>query len=394
MDGASKQGHDPECPETTLLLVANYDSGVGYAWWLMESFWAKLAEHCSSHNRVILAYPSISTVPPVIINAPLRVVEQDFSGTTLSMVLVQCLFLLRNRVRVIYFSDKGTWHWRYALYRFCGVSHIVVHVHTLCVCTSNFGLKSWLKRLVHRLPWLTINGAIGATDLVRRRLCETTCVPLERCFVAPNGLPLPDTAPAAADLHALFQMPAGRKVLVMTGRADRKKGVVFILQCLAQLPPEERDDLQFLFIGDGPDIAYFNAIATDMGIAGNCTFAGRREDVPALLEGADIAIHPSQGEVGYSLSILEYMRAGLPVMVPDNPSVCGATEHESSGMIYPEGNAAEATSMLRRLISDDALRIRLGEQARLAVQKYSLEATHTALLKAFDEITRKGSVVS
>lgn len=386
----SEQVHDRGISVKTLLLVANYDSGVGYAWWLMESFWAKLAEHCHRQNPVILAYPSISNVSPTILKAPLSVMVQDFTGTSTSQILAQCQFLLRNHVRIIYFSDKESWHWRYILYRVCGVRYIIVHDHTPGLRTLSLGLKACLKRLVHRMPWLSVDGAIGATEFIRQRLIEVNGVPMERCYVAPNGLPPQNHTQGAADLHRIFGIPNGRKILVMTGRANRYKGVSFVLRCIAMLPDEARDSLQFLFIGNGPDMANLAATAIDTGIAGNCTFAGRREDVLTLLEGADIAIHPSHGEVGYSLSILEYMRAGLPVVVPDNPSVCGATKHEFSGLIYPEGNVANATSVLLRLLYDDALRSRLGARAKLAVKQYSLKATHVGLLNAFDEITSEG----
>lgn len=379
--------------QTTLLLVANWDSDVGYAWWLMESFWARLAEHYQHQYRIVLAYPRINTLPPTIARAPLQPVEQDFSGSSPGWLLAHCRFLRRNRVRILYFSDWATWKWRYALYRLCGVRWIIIHDHTPGLRTPARGFKDAVKRLIHRLPWLTVDGAIGATVFVRQRFIEVNGLPPERCFAAPNGLPPLTPPPVAADLHARFQIPVERKILVMTGRAHRYKGVDFILTCLSRLWGEGRRDLHFLFVGDGPDLACFIALAGQLGIADACTFAGRCDDVPALLESADIAIHPSSGEVGYSLSILEYMRAGLPVVVPDNPSVCGATAHEISGLVYAEGDCQSATAALRRLLDDDALRTRLGEQARIAVQQYRLDATHTALLEAFETILRPRKIV-
>jgi hypothetical protein len=114
----------------TLLLVANYPSDVGYAWWLMESFWAKLAEHYSGFNQVILTYPKIERLPEIIHKAPMKCVEFDFSEMSFSRIYEQCRFLRRNRVRAIYFTDKPTFHWLYGIYRFCGVKLIIVHDHT------------------------------------------------------------------------------------------------------------------------------------------------------------------------------------------------------------------------------------------------------------------------
>jgi len=372
-----------------LLLVANYDSDVGYAWWLMESFWAKLAEHYSPYVEVILAYPHISTLPKAIAAAPLKTVEQNFSESNLYDILTQCQFLRHYKVKAIYFSDKPTWHWRYILYRLYGVRLIITHDHTPGTRSTPHGLKAWLKKLVHRLPCLSVDGAIGATEFVRQRLIHVNGMSSKRCFAAPNGLPAQNHLPMAVDLHGLFQIPNERKTLVMAARASRYKGVKFILDCLTELHVRGRKDIHFIFIGDGPDLDYFKATAKKIGVLPHCTFPGRREDVSNLLEAANIAMHPSKGEVGYSLSILEYMRAGLPVLVPDNPSVCGATTHGVDGMVFPEGDIQVAVTILESLLDDEALRKSLGARAHITSKKYSLTTSHSALLNAFEKIDRK-----
>ena len=378
--------------QRTLLLVANYDSGVGYAWWLMESFWVALANHYCSQNQVILAYPMISKLPPAIRLAPLLALEQDFNDTRLRAVYRQCRFLHHYKVRTVYFTDQHTLHWRYGLYRFYGVKSIIVHDHTPGLRTTARGPKAWLKWLVHRLPWFGADGVIGATEFVRQRLVKVNCVPPSKCYTAANGLPDQDYLPKALDIHSIFQIPAERKILVMCSRADRYKRVDFVLRCIAHLcTATVKKNIHFLFIGDGPDLVNLSSMATNTGINDCCTFAGRRDDDPAILEGADIAIHPSRGEVGYSLSILEYMRAGLPVVVPDNPSVNAATVHMLSGMIYPEEDVESASKILQQLANDDTLRYRLGSEAKKAMKQYKLELTHRALLDAFAKIDQKRS---
>lgn len=375
--------------ETTLLLVANYDSGVGYAWWLIESFWTQLAEQYHYNNRVVLAYPTISQLPVAIRNASLHVTEFDFTRIDFLHVLAQCKFLIRNRVRAIYFSDMHLLHWRYCLYRLAGVKLIIIHEHTPGERTPVIGLKSVLKGLLHRLPWIVADGAVGATDFVRQRFVDVCCMPKSRSYSAPNGLPPINQAVRTVDLHQMFNISCERKILVMTGRAHRYKGVDFVIQCMNVLLVGNCK-VHFLFIGDGPDLANFESTAAELGVADHCTFVGHRNDACQILEGADIAIHPSRGEVGYSLSILEYMRAGLPLVVPDNPSVCSATSHEVNGFIYPEGDVSSAVRALGILVNDDTLREIMGENARISAKQYTLENTHRALLAAFAAIDRKG----
>lgn len=377
----------------SLLLVANYDSGTGYAWWLMESFWARLAEHYHGQCRVILAYPSISFLPKAISSAPIEAVQQDFNGTGIFQVLAQCRFLCSNNVIAIYLSDKPTWHWRYVLYRLYGVRVIIIHDHTPGARSPAKGLTKLLKKAIHRLSWLAVDGAIGATEYVRQRLITVNCLPMDRCFAAPNGLPSRPVGLKKIDLHTLFCIPEHRKILIMTGRAAHYKGVDFVLKALAHLKAAGESAFHFVFVGDGPQLQMFKDNARNLDLEEHVAFVGKRNDIPALLLGADIAVHPSQGEVGYSLSILEYMRAGLPVVVPDNPSVCGATEHEVTGLVYLEGDYLEAMRSIQRLLDDSDLSKRMGSQAIVAVRKYTLQSTHDALLNAFVRTDRKNMLV-
>lgn len=83
------------------------------------------------------------------------------------------------------------------------------------------------------------------------------------------------------------------------------------------------------------------------------------------------------------------MRAGLPVIVPDNPSVCGAIKHLQNGIVYPEGNNIIASECIKRLLDDESLRTKIGIGAKATAKEYSLEKTHLALVKAFEDIINR-----
>lgn len=370
-----------------ILLVANWDSGVGYAWWLMESFWAALARAYSPTHRVVAAFPKVTTISPVLEQAPLEVVEEPFAGSSVADLKRQARFLRQNRVRVIYFSDRATWAFRFLWYRVSGVEVIVTHDHAPGLRTVPRGMKRLAKHWIHRIPGINVDAAVGATEFVRERLVETACVPASRCFAAPNGLPPAAPAIEPLDVHATFGIDPKRNVLVMAARANRYKNIGFVLDVLAGLEAAERESLCFLFVGDGPHLDSFRQRATELGVASMCIFAGRREDVPAILHGCDLAVQSSRGEVGYSLSILEYMQAGLPVLVPDDPSVCGATTDGETGLVYRDGNVADAREALRRLLADSAEARRMGAMAKRVVEeRFQLEDSHRALLAVFRAI--------
>jgi glycosyltransferase involved in cell wall biosynthesis len=118
---------------------------------------------------------------------------------------------------------------------------------------------------------------------------------------------------------------------------------------------------------------------------------GRRDDVDDLMRSSAMAIHPSRGEA-FSLAILEYMRAALPVVVPDVPSVRQAVEHEVTGLVYRDGDIDGAARAIARIAQDRALAIRLGTRGAERVRTtYSLLETNRqfseALAVAFHRLT-------
>ncbi|BES71685.1 hypothetical protein RE428_27030 [Marinobacter nanhaiticus D15-8W] len=75
-----------------------------------------------------------------------------------------------------------------------------------------------------------------------------------------------------------------------------------------------------------------------------------------------------------SLAILEYMRASLPVVASDNPSVSSALKHREYAMIYPAEDIERAASTIKHLVENSAMREQLGRTAhRKVVENFSSE---------------------
>lgn len=373
----------------SLLLVANWDSGTEYAWWLIESFWLLLGQYYSDKEKeVYLVYPSISTIPKKISESQIVVGQLDFRKSDLVSLFRQYRFIRQHRIGAIYFSDYSSCNLKYLIFRLAGVRHIIVHEHVPGTRDIPGKTKLLVKKWMHRMPLICASGLIAATEYVRRRHIKVNGMPEEKCYCASNGLPEPLVV-QPVDVCGEFGIPENRKIMVTTGRATKYKGVDFALAILAKLVNEQkRQDIHYLFCGDGPDLGLFKSTAKNLGIEGYVTFTGQLDTVFPYLASCDFAIHPSKGEVGYSLSILEYMQAGLPVIVPDNPSVCGATLDGVNGYIYRENDLSDAADKVTQLLSNPELIDTLGMRAKQIVfEKYRLSNTHDQLLQAVSAIT-------
>jgi glycosyltransferase involved in cell wall biosynthesis len=82
---------------------------------------------------------------------------------------------------------------------------------------------------------------------------------------------------------------------------------------------------------------------------------------------AQVFVLPSYFE-GLPMAMLEAMAHGKAIVVSPIGGIPEAVQHEQQGLLVPPGQPAELAAALLRLLQDEALRRRLGEQARLRVQ--------------------------
>jgi glycosyltransferase involved in cell wall biosynthesis len=121
-----------------------------------------------------------------------------------------------------------------------------------------------------------------------------------------------------------------------------------------------------VLIGDGPERTALIAQCCALGFQDRVTFAGHRVDVRDLLPAFDVFVNCSVSE-GISLTILEAMAAGLPVVAT---SVGGTPEivvHESTGLLVAPRESPQLAAAVVRLISSGDERALYGDAGRQRV---------------------------
>lgn len=369
-----------------ILLVANYASDVGYAWWLMENFWHVIATRAvADGGTCLLAYPKIGVIPTLIAESPIEIVELPFRHRSWPDLWRGLRFVRRERITAIYLTDWPHIHWIYLLWRLAGVSRIVLHVHTSASeGPSRLRLLPVLKSALHRLRVFSASLYVAVSDYVSHRLRVTRRVPAELCTVVRNGVPLFACDPARrSGVRAGLGIPEDATLIVLVSRATFHKNLGFAVECVARLLRDERqrDRLFAVHCGEGPDLDVFLRQAERAGIAHNFRFLGRRSDVRDILCAADIGFHPSRGEA-MSLAILEFMCAGLAVVTSDLPSVSSALDVGVSGETYRNGDLEHATAVLAALADDPGRRQALGRAAIEACRtRFSLEVMNRTFVE-------------
>lgn len=109
------------------------------------------------------------------------------------------------------------------------------------------------------------------------------------------------------------------------------------------------------------------------------------------MQGCDVFALPSRAE-GLSISLLEAMACGRPVVASALPGVEEVVTDGRDGLLVPPGDAVALAGAIERLVRDPGLRASLGTSARATVAaSHAVSATLDALVALWSEVAvRRG----
>ncbi|MGD0088361.1 MAG: glycosyltransferase family 4 protein [Planctomycetota bacterium] len=316
-----------------------------------------------------------------------------------------------NRIDVIH-AHRGKDHWQAVLAtRLYGLGVPVVRTRHVVTPLSSHAANRWLARRTAAL--VAVSQAV--LDDVRRAGAYAP----ERLLLIPAGIDLELFAPAGAEKQA-----AARERLLTVAQASRlcvvaqasslhvaqasslRTGGTPVLHaggtpalqiavCVARFAvvkahrvllaawcnvAAQLPGARLLLIGDGQLMADCLELAKAEGLEQSVFFLGRREDVPELLDAADVGVLSSVASEGFSRAVLEYMAKGLPVVATRVGAVPDLIEDGVHGLLVPPNDAgALAAALLRVLAEPLAQRLAWGRAARAKAERlYGYETWATA----------------
>lgn len=241
------------------------------------------------------------------------------------------------------------------------------------------GLLRWRAERILRFNLETAACVICVSQAGKRQLIERWNVPEQKVAVSPNGVDVERFHPNEEG-RARVRASLGtgtRPLLVFVGNFFDWHDVPTMLEAFA-IVLRRRPDAQLLLVGDGPTRGAMEQRATDLGVAHATRFAGLvgHAEVPAIVAAADVALAPYPAmdrDLWHSpLKLYEYLAAGTAVVASCTGQVGDVVQNDRNGVLVPPGDAGALAAAMIRLIDDQALRRRLGRQAREdAVREHS-----------------------
>lgn len=236
-------------------------------------------------------------------------------------------------------------------------------------------IEPWYTRHMNRLAARRTTRVVAVSETLRDYLHHNARVRPECITVIPNGVSTERFRPGErsdAERESLGLPGVDRRLIGIVARLDHVKNHALLIDAFSLLVPE-RPDAFLVIVGDGPLRSQLERQIERLNLQQHVRITGVLPDPAPILRQLDVFALSSEIE-GTSMSILEAMATGLPIVATAVGGTPRLLRDGACGVLTPPGDAgAFGRALLDVLADQDAARHR-GIQARETVRaEHSLE---------------------
>jgi glycosyltransferase involved in cell wall biosynthesis len=373
----------------SVLFVMQFGSNVSYYWDTAEVLYRRIGDVLHSQNiRSLIAYPRLDSNPPRnLVGSSLQIVELDCQRTTPRAQYDVAQLIKRERVEIVFYATSNTYIKPNFLFnRLAGARHVWVYTHASYAASKSLSLRYLVKSSIYRgLPWVCPELVLVPSQFVWDRTVFAGGFPGKKTALVYNGIDCDRFKPDRNGERPGDSSPRFRVICVC--RATRNKGVQHFIEA-ARILARKRRDIEFLYVGDGPQLAEFKSLASQDGLQDLVTFTGRRTDVDALLRTSHIAVVPTIQAEAFCLTVTEAMASGVPTIASRIGAIPELID-DATGVLVEPGQPSQIADAVERLLGDPARARAMAESARARVMSlFSLEAQVEAITNRMLEVLR------
>ena len=234
-------------------------------------------------------------------------------------------------------------------------------------------------------------GLMGLADKVRARMDERLVMKFDRFVVLTEEdskmwgeMPNIRVIPNAANFIAQKYSDCSEKRVIAVGRLDYQKSfdrLILVWEKVHEMMPDWRLDI----FGQGEWKEMLQGMIDERGLQDCVKLNGPTKDIGKEYAESSMLVMSSHYE-GFPMVMIEAMACGLPALCFDFK--CGPRDiirPGENGLIVPDGDIDGLAEAMIRLMKDEELRKRMGENAKRVVETYSEERVMAKWLQLYEE---------
>jgi phosphatidyl-myo-inositol alpha-mannosyltransferase len=203
-----------------------------------------------------------------------------------------------------------------------------------------------------------------------------------RYRIIPNGV---DCA-FFANGSPIAEFADGKRNILFLGRLEKRKGLPFLLEAFARVKRDFPDTRLVVVGGDGGLRSVCELYVERNGLA-DVVFTGYVPDdaKPRYFRTADIYCAPNTGGESMGIVLLEALAAGVPIVASRIEGFSEVLTEGHEGLLVTPRDSEALAMGLKRLLSDQALRRKMGHNAQLTARRYDWESVSTRIIDYYRE---------
>jgi len=208
----------------------------------------------------------------------------------------------------------------------------------------------------------------------------------EQIVSIPNGVSVERARPAGSKEQIRAEVGIGDAFMVLsTGRLAEQKGLEYLIRAAASVR-SELPGIKIVLAGAGPLERKLAKLVSDLGLGDTVLLLGFRADVGSLLAACDLVVLPSLWE-GLSISLLEAMAAGKPVVTTTLGSNREVTADGKTAVLVPPKDPASLADAIRALALDPAQLEELGRRGlEMQRERYTMRRMVDAYSEEYEQL--------
>jgi glycosyltransferase involved in cell wall biosynthesis len=225
------------------------------------------------------------------------------------------------------------------------------------------------RPLIHKIWRESLKPVANSEGL--KRLAQQSAPQMDIATI-PNGI---DTERYHPSLNGAARP---RVRLLFVGRLSVQKDLPTLIDALSHVV-RQTPNVELHIVGDGPERARLQRMVSERHLSDRVTFRGwvNKDRIAECYQNADAFVLPSRYE-GMPNVVLEAMACGLPIVATDIAGCEELVQENVNGYLVPVGDSDALAARLTALVSDPALRQRMGSASR-----------HAALARDWQTVTQQ-----
>lgn len=352
-------------PETSLLIMIHCEQHTGYAVGVLEQVFQAAALRAGYNEQQIFWSYSKTT------NQHENIIECKFNdGQNYSEIIA---FIQQHNIQqVLAFDLAYPADILPVLYK-AGIRDIISYWGA-SMSSLNTGLKLAYKKAEWALRRYKPQQFIFESEAMQRTATHGRGVPKARTHVVPLGVNTDTYFPAYLQdhyAHTVFSIPKDKNIIFYSGHMEERKGVRVIMQAAIELiDKQQQTQFHFVICGNKNNEADpYLALLKNTQAEQHVTFAGYRNDIPELMRSAAVGVIASTGWDSFTMSSVEMMASGLPLIVSNLQGLGETIEANINGYHITPGDYRTLAQHLMTLTTDLPLAQQFSAQSRLRAER-------------------------